>query len=136
MYKNNKVSMLQAPAAEGSMGENLQGLKNFPHDVCDYDPAEVRAINLKRAQQLFKVIWQNWRQTMKNCLCIEMVTFDFFHFVYSSSTTHWTTHILFILKIIVHFPSISKASLTFVLNAFQLIERNKSPFQFNNCNHY
>ena len=51
--------MLQSPAEEGKMGENLQGFENFPHDVSDYDPAEVRAINLKRAQQLFKVINQD-----------------------------------------------------------------------------
>ncbi|XP_023328119.1 serine/threonine-protein kinase PAK 3 [Eurytemora carolleeae] len=54
MYKNSKVSMLQSPAEEGKMGGNLQCLENFTPDVSDYDPAEVREVNLKRAQQLFK----------------------------------------------------------------------------------
>jgi len=59
MYKNSKVSMLQSPAEEeGKMGGYLQGLENFTPDVSDYDPAEVREVNLKRAQQLFKVIYR------------------------------------------------------------------------------
>ena len=51
--------MLQSPAEEeGKMGGYLQGLENFTPDVSDYDPAEVREVNLKRAQQLFKVIYR------------------------------------------------------------------------------
>ena len=63
--------MLQSPAEEGKMGGNLQCLENFTPDVSDYDPAEVREVNLKRAQQLFKVIYQNrtmWTIDFRNNL--------------------------------------------------------------------